>query len=762
MSFRSDWGFSNMAVNYRPSLSGDDRRALLYKGLENYAVYQGGMSAEDAAAFADSNIDAFAAKPAAGWTDWLDELTRTGSHQNYQVGVSGGNDRTTFYASLAYNKQEGILYDQGLERFTGNANLTHTFGRFELQVTSQFSRLRHNKVNEYLSYDGALFNYVAAQSPSDTPYNEDGTLKQYSGAYNTNPLYEDDHSSNVYTMTKAFNTVKLSWNIWDNLKLSEKISYDYMSGNEDVLWDKQSQNGSSYGGVMQRIVNSYGQLNTQTQLSYDRTFGRHNINALLGFETEDYKYTYNYVSGQDYPGNLYELANAGTTSAETAKNSYRMTSFLGRVDYNYAGRYYIGASYRADGTSRLSRENRWGSFWSVSGAWRFTDEKFVEPIKSVLTDGKLRLSYGVNGTQPSNYYGYMNLYSYGIKYDGMSGMGITSISNPDLKWEKNATWNIGLDLTFINRITLSLDYYQRKTSDLIYDLPVSQTGGYYNGDYTYTMPTNIGEMTNKGFEMTVTSVNFDTKDFKWTTSLNLAHNSNKLTKLDGENDQIISGPLIHKVGEAYYSYYLYEYAGVDPETGNALYYINDGSDNARSTTTEISEASRRIMGKHEAAIEGGLTNTMRWKWIDFGFTLTYSLGGDAFDYSHALYGGDGDYYYGSVPSYYKLDDMWQGPGDTDAKLPKFEYGNSVTYQSSRWLMPTDYLRLKNLTLGFTLPKTWVSKIGLSKARVYFSGSNLLTWKSSKLLVDPEMPVSGVCLVETPAYRTYTFGLEIDF
>ena len=250
MSFRSDWGFSNMAVNYRPSLSGDDRRALLYKGLENYAVYQGGMSAEDAAAFADSNIDAFAAKPAAGWTDWLDELTRTGSHQNYQVGVSGGNDRTTFYASLAYNKQEGILYDQGLERFTGNANLTHTFGRFELQVTSQFSRLRQNKVNEYLSYDGALFNYVAAQSPSDTPYNEDGTLKQYSGAYNTNPLYEDDHSSNVYTMTKAFNTVKLSWNIWDNLKLSEKISYDYMSGNEDVLWDKQSQNGSSYGGVM--------------------------------------------------------------------------------------------------------------------------------------------------------------------------------------------------------------------------------------------------------------------------------------------------------------------------------------------------------------------------------------------------------------------------------------------------------------------------------------------------------------------------------
>lgn len=309
---------------------------------------------------------------------------------------------------------------------------------------------------------------------------------------------------------------------------------------------------------------------------------------------------------------------------------------------------------------------------------------------------------------------------------------------------------------------MSFDYYQRKTSDLIYDMPVSQTGGYYNSDYTYTMPTNIGEMQNKGFELTVTSVNFDTKDFSWTTSLNMAHNSNELTKLDGETNEITSGPLIHRVGEPYYSYYLYEYAGVDPETGNALYYINDGTENARNTTTEISEANRTIVGSHQADIEGGLTNQLRWKFIDLGFTFTYSLGGEAFDYTHALYGGDGDYYYGGVPSYYDLDEMWSGPGDTSCTLPKFEYGNTVTYLSLRWLMPTDYLRLKNLTLGFSLPKNWISKIGLSKARIYFSGSNLLTWKSDDLLVDPEMPVSGVCLVETPAYRTYTFGLEIDF
>lgn len=761
INFRGDWGFSNMAIDYRPTLGGQARRDLLYAGLENYALYSRGMSAEDAAAFADRNIDSFASKPSTGWTDWKDLLFRTGHHSNYQVDVSGGNDRTKFYASLSYGNQDGIIYDQGLERFTGNANLTHKFGRFELQITSQFARTRQNLTNEGTSYDGALFNYAMAQSPSDTPYNEDGTLNSGCGTFGVNPVYERDHSSDVFTMTKTFNTAKLTYNIWDNLNLSEKISYDYMSGNEDVLWDRYSNNGAP-GGVMQRNVNSYSQLNTQTQLTYDKSFGRHNINALLGFETEDYRYRYNYMSGDTYPGDLYELVNASSTAAETNTSEYRMTSFLGRVDYNYAGRYYAGASYRTDGTSRLARENRWGSFWSVSAAWRFTDEKFLSSIKNVLSDGKLRFSYGVNGTQPSDYYAYMNLYSYGIKYNGQSGMGVTSIVNEDLKWEKNKTWNIGLDLTFINRITMSLDYYQRRTSDLIYDLPVSYVTGYYNSTYTNTRPTNIGEMENKGVEFSITSVNFDTKDFNWTTSLNLAHNSNKLTKLDGVNKEIVSGPLIHREGEPYYSYYLYEYAGVDPETGAPLYYKNDGTAQARETTTNISEANKAIVAKHDPTIEGGFTSNLRWKFIDFGFTLTYSLGGDAFDYATWQHTDGGTYlYYGSVPATYDLSEMWSGPGDTSCTLPKFQYGNASQTLSSRWLMPTDYLRLKNITIGFSVPKNIISKIGLSKARVYFSGSNLLTWKSKDLVVDPEMPVSGVCTFETPAYRTFTFGIDLS-
>ena len=761
VNFRSDWGFSNMAIDYRPMLNGDDRRELLWTGLKNYGLYSGSMSDADATSFANNEIDKYASKPSTGWTDWKDLLFRKGSHQNYQFSVSGGSERTKFYTSIAYTSQEGIVYKQSLERFTGNANLTHKFGDFELQVTSQFSKVRQNKSNEGTSYDGAVANYAFFQNPSSTPYNEDGTLNDGCGMNGVNPLFEKQHSSDAYTLMKAFNTVKLTYNIWDQLNLSEKISYDYAQGTENSLWDKYSNNGGP-GGVMQRIINSNNQLNTQTQLTYINTFGQHNVDALLGFETQDTQYGFNYMVGQDYPGELYELTNAGSTSAETNKQGYRMTSFLGRVNYNYADKYYLGGSYRSDGSSRLARANRWGSFWSVSGAWRFINKGFMNPVKHILTDGKLRLSYGVNGTQPSDYYAYMNLYKYGIIYAGQSGMSIVGIANPDLRWEKNKTWNIGLDLSFIDRIGVTFDYYERKTTDLIYDLPISQTGGYYNDEYGYTTPQNIGSLKNTGFELTITSTNFNTKDFTWTTSLNMAHNSNKLEKLDGQQNEIVSGALIHRVGEPYYSYYLYEYAGVDPETGKEMFYINDGTENARKTTTNISEANKTIVGKHQTAIEGGLTNNLKWKFIDLGFTFTYSLGGDAFDYATWQHSNGGSYLYnGSLPAFYDLSKMWTGPGDTRATLPKFQYGG-VASLSSRWIMPTDYLRLKNLTLGVSVPQQYIKKLGINKARIYFSGSNLLTWKSKDLFVDPEMRVDGLCTFETPALRTYTFGLELNF
>ena len=759
VDFRSDWGFSNMAINYRPQLSGSDRRELLYMGLKNYATYAGGYDEESATAFADGRIDRFAAEPESGYTDWKDLLFRTGSHQNYQVSVSGGSEKTQFYSSASYMKQDGILYNQGLERFTGNTSVNHTFGKFNLRVNSQFSKMNQNLVNEGTSYDGAIANYAFFQSPSESPYDSEGNLVTC-GMFGVNPLIEQDHSSDKNVVNRSLNSLQLTYNIWDNLKVSEKVSYDYVNSTETVIWDRQSNNGAP-GGVAQRIINEFNTLNTQTQATYNKSFGEHNIDALLGFETEDYKYTQTYIHGSDYPGDKYEFENANSTNAQTDKTSYRLTSFLGRVNYNYADKYYFGASYRRDGSSRLARKNRWGDFWSLSASWRFTAENFMEPVKDVLTDGKLRLSYGVNGTQPSGYYGYKSWYKWGFFYDGTNGSAISGIANENLKWEKNKAFNIGLDLNFWNRLSLTFDYYTRTTSDLIFNLPVSAVPGYFSSGYSLTSPQNVGELKNTGYEFTITSNNFNTKDFSWTTTLNIAHNSNKVSKLYGDQNQIISGVLIHKEGEPYYSYYTYEYAGVDPDTGKELYYMNDGTENARNTTTNYAEASKTIVGKHDPAIEGGLTNTLRYKFIDFGMTLTFSLGGDALDYATWQHTNGGTYlYYGAVPSYYKMEDMWQQPGD-NAKLPKFQYGSTTT-MSSRWLMSTDYLRVKSLSVGFSAPKSFISRFGLSKARAFFAASNLLTWKSKNLTVDPETPVDGLCTFETPSLRTFTFGIELGF
>lgn len=769
VDFRSNWGFSNMAINYRPTLSGDDQRALIYEGLKNFVRdgnLDGATDEAAAKAFADANIDDYITKPSTGWTDWRDILFKNGSQQNYEASVTGGSDKTQFYTSLAYGKQEGIVNRSGLERMTGNANLSHSFGRFKIDVTTLFSKMYQNSVMDGgASYASELANVVWFTGPAQIAYNEDGSIASNSLSpynYGMNPLYENKHSYDRTNTTRSYSTMALSWNIWDALKLREKIAYDYIHSSEDVLWDRYSGNGSPTG-IMQRTYDEHTTLNTQTQLSYIKSFGLHNVDALLGFETEHWHQNSAYLSGQDYPGELYEFANAGTTSGESYKYDSKMTSLLGRVNYNYDERYYLGGSWRTDGSSRLDRDNRWGTFWSFSGAWRFGSEAFMKPVQDVLSDGKLRVSYGVNGTLPSGLYNYMKLYRYGEYYNGSNGMGIIGIANPDLKWEKNLAWNFGLDLTFINRINVTLDYYVRNTHDLIMNRPVSYVPGYYDSSsYAATMAQNIGSMRNQGIEVTIASTNINRPDFTWTTSLNFGHNSNKLTKLTGDGDEIISGVLIHKIGEPYYSYYMYEYAGVDPETGLESYYINGDGEDARQTTTSISKANRTIVGKHDPAIEGGLSNNIRWKFIDFNFTLTYKLGGESFDYATWLHDNGGTYaLYGAIPDYYKLSDMWT-PENHNAKLPKFQtsYGQRVT--SSRWLMPNDYLRVKNVTVGFSAPRQWVTPLGISKARLYFSANNLLTWKSKDLYVDPETPADGLCTFEMPALRTYTFGIELSF
>lgn len=305
VDFRSDWGFSNMAINYRPTLDGDSRRALIYQGLKNYAYDNiDGTTDASAAAFADANIDDYAAKPENGWANWRDALFKNGSNQNYQASVTGGNDKTKFYASLSYANQNGIVDRSGLERMTGNVNVSHRFGKFKLDASSMISSMHQNSAMDGgASFAGAISSAVWFLGPSNAIYDKNGNLlTKTDGAYNNgyNPIYENQHMSDRTNTTRSYSTLALEWNIWDNLKLREKVAYDYINSTEDVLWDKFCGNGSGSNGVMQRTYNEWTTMNTQTQLTYNKSFGAHNVDALLGFETEAWHNNNSYASGTDF------------------------------------------------------------------------------------------------------------------------------------------------------------------------------------------------------------------------------------------------------------------------------------------------------------------------------------------------------------------------------------------------------------------------------------------------------------------------------
>lgn len=759
-------GFSNAAVDFRPTLNGEQRRELLYEGLVNYASDQG---MESPTAYADQQIDSYASVPALGYTDWRKELLRTATQQDYEASVSGGGQRTTYYFSLGYNKQEGLAKNSGLERYSARLNLTRKIGSIaEVGANIMFSQLNQELNEERTSAINPFFDVAVSMNPSMTVRDENGN---YTGAYEgstLNPLRDILTDYNRTRMTRMFSTGYASIELVKGLKLKETLSYDYNIQKDSRYYNPLSSAGPKSGSDARTAKGfiEYGKINSSTSLNYIHTFaGKHHLDVLAAYELE--RYDNDHAVGEAYrlPSDiLTEPDNAAVINAfNSSTQDYRMISYLSRLNYDYDGRYFVAGSFRRDGSSRLAPGNRWGNFWSVSGMWYISNEAFMKPLQNVLTDLKIRASYGVNGNQPNSLYGYMGLYSYGQNYMGNAGSYESSQPNLGLKWEKNYNLNIGLDVAFINRIFVSLEYYNRDTKDLLYNMPISNTTGFTN------YLANVGQLNNKGWELELRTMNFSTSDFNWTTVLNLSHNRNKVVSLNGQLDQSIEGNwFIHKVGLPYYTFYVKEFAGVDPQTGKAQYYLNtqneDGSYN-RGLTTNPDQAQSVPYKSVEPKISGGLTNMFDYKGFDLSFTLTYSLGGYSFDRAgtyiengtNSIY-GDGAGSKGRNLPVYALD-RWQKPGD-QTDVPRFVFGEAPgPNNSSRYIHSTNHLRLKSLTLGYTLPKQWVNKAFIDNARIYFSGSNLLTWAKWKQY-DPETPVNGEVLCETPPMRTFSFGVQL--
>lgn len=580
-----------------------------------------------------------------------------------------------------------------------------------------------------------------------------------------NPLRDILTDYNRVRMTRMFSTGYAAIEPIKGLKLKETLSYDYTIQKDSRYYNPLSSAGPKSGSDAQTAKGfiEYGKLISSTSLNYVRTFARkHHLDVLAAYEIESYQTDHASGEKSKLPSDkLTEPDNAAVlNSFKSATQAYRMISYLSRLNYDYDDRYYIAGSYRRDGSSRLSPNNRWGNFWSVSGMWHLGNENFMKAVKPVLSDIKIRASYGVNGNQPGSYYGYKGLYSYGENYMEAAGSYESAQPNDLLTWEKNYSLNLGIDLSFINRIFASLEYYNRDTKDLLYSLPISATTGFTS------YLSNIGRLNNKGVEFELRTLNVVSNDFNWTSVFNLSHNRNKIVSLNGLLDQTIEGTwFIHKVGLPYHTFYVKEFAGVDPLTGSAQYYLNtkneDGSYN-RELTTDAAKAESIPYKTATPKVSGGFTNILNYKWIDLTFTLTYSLGGYSFDKLGTYIENGSSSIYSSrynLPAY--MMNRWQKPGD-QTDIPRFVYGEPATStNSSRYIHSTDHLRLKNFTLGFTLPNQWTQKLMIDKVRVYFSGNNLLTWAKWKQY-DPETPVNGEVFCEAPAMRTFSFGAQLSF
>ena len=763
VTLNASTGFSDAAVDFRPTLNGEQRRELLYEGLVNYAQDQ---IAKDPASFtqtpeeyANANIGAYTSVPALGYTDWKDVLMRQAVHQNYEASVSGGSENTTVYSSLGYQKQEGLVENSSMERYSGRFNVQQKIGkRGEAGANLMFSQVNQEMNEERTSSINPFYCMAVATPPSYPVFNEDGSYANTYPGTNVNPLRDMRTDYNRVRMTRIFGTAHGAVEIIKGLKLKEVLSYDYSIQKDARYFNALSGAGPKSGSDAQSSKGfiEYGKLISSTSLNYVRTFAnKHHLDVLAAYEAESFQTDKAAGEKSKMPSDqLFEPDNAAViNSFVSSTQDYRLLSYLTRLNYDYDNRYYIAGSFRRDGSSRLAPEHRWGNFWSVSGMWHLGAEDFMKAVKPVLSDVKIRASYGVNGNQPGSYYGYMGLYSYGKNYMDNPGSYESTQANPNLKWEKNYNMNLGLDLAFIDRIFVTLEYYNRDTKDLLYNRPISATTGFLN------YLGNLGQLNNKGVELEVRSLNISNADFNWTTVLNLTHNKNKIVALDGNLDQVVeSSWFIRKIGLPFNTFYVKEFAGVDPSSGNALYYKNTEDENGnldRTLTQDVNEAQAVPYKQVDPKISGGLTNILSYKWFDLAFTLSYSLGGYSFDKTGTYIETDGASEGNRNLPIYELD-RWQKPGDI-----VLGRSDKVSGGSSRFVHSTDHLRLKNLTFGFTLPHNWTDKVLLDKVRVYFSGSNLLTWAKWKQY-DPEVPVSGEVFCETPPMRTFSFGVEVNF
>lgn len=767
VNFKTEFGFSDFATDYRPFMLGDERRETIYEGLINEGLYYDNLDSVAAIAYADSNIDEYAALPWTGeWTDWKALLFRKGSYRNNEVSISGGTDKIKFFSSLGYSDQEGVSVMGFLERLSGRLNFSYqATEKFDVGANLLFTSVNQSTNTEGTAYLSPFYSVFNTVTPRDVPFNEDGSYASDFPRNGTgrNPKAYADLNYQTENIMRAFNTVFAGYKLTSDLSFRSTLSYDFNMVKGESFTHPLTSSPPNLG-TMYNSVYDRRSLVFSNSFQYVKTFASvHNLDALVAYEISDYSNDNLYVSKENLANwEMVELDNF-SVSRYIEGDSYgsRMISYISRVNYDYDRKYYAGFSFRRDGSSKLAPESRWGNFWSVSGAWRISDESFMEGLSTVLPEIKLRGSYGVNGTLPSGYNEYMGLSSYGADYNGLPGLIESQFLNSDLKWETNYNTNIGIDVNVLDKVRVSVEFYNRLTKDLLMNEPTSLTTGFSS------ILSNIGEMRNRGLELEIASTIFNLENFNWTANFNISHNNNEILVLDGFQESIISGSQIRMVGKPYNTFYLREFAGIDPADGMTWFYTNtvDADGNyVKEKTKDLNIANAIPLQSPYPKVIGGLINNFRIHFVDIGFTFTYSLGGYSYDSAAGKLDKEGttNGLDANIPTYYR--ERWRKPGDESIYgiyIANNLWDMADGYSNSRRIHSTDHLRLKNLSIGVTIPSKYTDYVKLERVRIFASGNNL--WTIAKWdMYDPEVGADGVMAWQTPQLKTVSFGLDVTF
>ena len=643
-------------------------------------------------------------------------IFRTAAIQNYNLAISGGNERTRFYIGAEYTDQEAIVRTQDFSRLGLRVNLDHDINKNVSLSTGTSLQWTRRSLSRIANSPKGILQASVHHSTLLNPYNEDGSYARYGIFDNIYALIEN---SNHHTYgLRTVDNVSLLWKIISGLQFKSTVSLDYNNYREKRYFNTQLADGQPNGSAEDATAINYT-ITAEQLLNFNKDIKKiHSIAAFLGNSVQYTGLRTQDVKGSGFPDNaLQELASAAITTGQTAFSSYSLVSFFGGANYSLLNRYALDVNLRADASSRFGKNNRWGLFPSIGASWTISEESWLKSAKYI--DGlKIKASIGWTGNQNIDDFASLGLWNGGGVYNDQSGVLHTQLANPELKWETTRQWNVGLEGSFLNgRISFEVDVYNKYTYDLLLSTPIPGKTGFSS---TYS---NLGEMSNKGVEFQITTKNIQKKDFNWETSFNIAHNANLIERLPVSFSQYDRDWVRLEEGKPMYSFWLYKQLYVDPQTGNAVYDdVNDDS--------KITVADRQIVGDAWPDFTGGLRNAFRWKNIDLSLFFYFSVGNDVFNMNRFFqeHGGMRGTNWGLLKSQM---DRWQKPGDvTDipkaSTLANADGSSNNGFASSRFLEDGSFLRLRNVSLGYTFPKKLVAKAGIERLRIYVNATNLFT------------------------------------